>query len=241
LIHVSPDSDSKNIVQKWCFEFPSVSTSNFILTPRLGNLMFNIFIKTSCKLMKYTYKDAWPCCCTVHVFGVFLSEVNLQIFLLNHATFLCMSQSRIWNSVVICCGLFVFRESRRGAIFRFIDCHLWLDSMFRRASSRGLRDICISKWSDSIFEFTLENILAYLDFFLQYINRKDLETQEYQPMRFQNIWITTLVIILDFKTQHFFFEIVPIWNQHNSRDIEQFNLTRWTASQCYPRSSANRR
>jgi hypothetical protein len=23
------DSDSKNIVQKWCFEFPSVSTSNF--------------------------------------------------------------------------------------------------------------------------------------------------------------------------------------------------------------------
>ena len=55
-------------------------------------------------------------------------------------------------------------------------------------------------------------------FFLQYINRKDLETQEYQPMRFQNIWITTLVIILDFKNQHFFFEIVPIWNQHNSRN-----------------------
>lgn len=87
--------------------------------------------------------------------------------------------------------------------------------------------IYFSKWSNSIFEFTLENILAYLDFFLLvHTNRKDLEPQEYQPTRFRNIWIT-LVIILDpaffvWNSAH----VLHFWNQYNSQDIpvEQLEL-----------------
>ena len=112
-------------------------------------------------------------------------------------------------------------------IFRFIECHLWLDCMFRRASSR-LRDICFSKWSDSIFEFTLENILAYLDFFVQYINRKDLETQEYQPMRFRNILNYNIGNYPKFQDPAIYFRnsthLLHFWNQHNSRHrTNQFN------------------
>jgi hypothetical protein len=40
----------------------------------------------------------------------------------NSVTILCLSQARIWISIVICCGLsFVLSELRLGVIVRFVD------------------------------------------------------------------------------------------------------------------------
>ena len=66
--------------------------------------------------------------------------------------------------------------------------------MFRRASSRGLRDICFSKWSDSIFEFILENILAYF-----------YSTSTVKIWKHKNINRWDFEKILDFQDPAFFF------------------------------------
>ena len=93
--------------------FPfATSTGKYIVCPREKWSLTNSFLASSQVIMGIH----WPCYCTIHV----VHCDSLWYFVwFNSATFLCLSQTRIWISNVICCGSFCVCSMIWGEMWLF--------------------------------------------------------------------------------------------------------------------------